>query len=312
MLASSPEFMPCADRHPRQTGAAIVTAMLAVLLVASIAAALLADLGQSIDVGSGLHDQAQARQLARGAVDWARNVLADDKKRSTVDHAAELWATPVPPIPVEEGEIGGEIVDLSGRFNLNNLAPQGKADDTAAAQFERLLVALGIAPQRAQALRRAVLARLVSAGEDAGPVPGSDRSAVSGPLLDVAELAALPGFDAPTLARLGPFVAALRSPSKINVNTAPAEVLQAVIRGLELADARALVAERERAWFRHLGDLQGRLPPGASLDASASLDVQSSFFLVTSRARYGRAMVKIEALLERSHTWPEVVWLRIP
>lgn len=290
--------------------------MLAVFLVAGIAASLLADLGRTIDGSSGLSDQAQARQLARGAVDWARNVLADDKKRTSVDHAGELWATPVPPIPVEDGEVSGEIVDWSGRFNLNNLAPRGKADYTAAGQFERLLAALGIEPGRAAAMSRALLARLVTVRESpsasAASLQGMGYAAGRGPLLDVAELHAVPGFDAAIVARLRPVVAAVRAPSRINVNTASAEVLHAVTTGLDLATAGALVAERERAWFRNLGDLQGRLPAGASLSAVSGVDVRSTHFLVTGRARYGRAMVKVEALLERVDTWPEIVWLRTP
>ena len=302
-------------RHPSQRGAAIVVAMLAVFLVAGIAASLLADLGRTIDGSSGLSDQAQARQLARDAVDWARNVLADDKKRTSVDHAGELWATPVPPIPVEDGEVSGEIVDWSGRFNLNNLAPRGKADYTAAGQFERLLGALGIEPGRAAAMSRALLARLVTVRESPSASTASLQGmgyAERGPLLDLAELHAVPGFDAAIVERLRPVVVAVRAPSRINVNTASAEVLHAVTTGLDLATAGALVAERERAWFRNLGDLQGRLPAGASLSAASGVDVRSTHFLVTGRARYGRAMIKVEALLERVDTWPEIVWLRTP
>nr|MBL8457457.1 general secretion pathway protein GspK [Zoogloeaceae bacterium] len=77
--------MPCAD-FARQRGAAIILALLTVMLAAAIAAATIASLGRSIDSSTGLQDQAQARRLARGAADWARNVLADDGMRTTVDH----------------------------------------------------------------------------------------------------------------------------------------------------------------------------------------------------------------------------------
>jgi general secretion pathway protein K len=40
--------------------------------------------------------------------------------------------------------------------------------------------------------------------------------------------------------------------------------------------------------------------------------VQSRFFLVTGRARRGVAMVRMEVLLDRNETWPDIVWQRIP
>jgi general secretion pathway protein K len=92
----------------------------------------------------GRHDQAQARQLARGAVDWARNVLAEDASRSNVDHLGEAWAVKVPPTPVEEGEVSGELQDLSGRINLNKLVQIDGPTLQERDQFLRLLKLLGV------------------------------------------------------------------------------------------------------------------------------------------------------------------------
>ena len=38
-------------------------------------------------------------------VQWARQVLDDDARRSDVDHLREPWAVPLPPIPLDNGEI---------------------------------------------------------------------------------------------------------------------------------------------------------------------------------------------------------------
>ena len=96
----------------RQHGAAVILALLTVALVAGLAAASVGDLGVAMDQVTGRHDQAQARQLARGAVDWARNVLAEDARGSTVDHLGEAWAVQVPPTPVEEGDIAFDAPEL--------------------------------------------------------------------------------------------------------------------------------------------------------------------------------------------------------
>ena len=132
----------------------------------------------------------------------------------------------------------------------------------------------------------------------------------------MAELRLVTGFDEALVHRLTPFVSALPAPSRINVNTAPAEVLAAVVPELELNDARILVAERERAWFRDLADFSARLPSGAHLPsgaqpASTALDVRSRHFAVIGRSSFGSAVVRMEVLLDRRETWPSIVWQRI-
>lgn len=332
--------MRCADPHAtvrqghaRQRGAAIILALLTVVLAAGIAAALVASLGRSIDSASGRQDQAQARILARGAVDWARNVLADDAKSTAVDHLREPWTVQVPPTPVDDGEISGEIQDWSGRFNLNNLAPAGKRDDIARQEFQRLLQALGVSSGQAAQLSLALQQWMAVRGGESGEggedsADGSDtgddaqRGANEaqgstqgnrryGALADISELLLVPGFDAEMLARLRPYAAALPAPSSINLNTASSEVLMAITRDLSLDAARVLVAERERIWFRNLGDYQGRLPEGTTPSSPTRLDVRSRYFLATGRARHGKAMVRMEVLLDRKDTWPDILWHRI-
>lgn len=148
---------PTPLRRARQRGAAVILALLTVALVAGLAAAAVGDLGVAMDQVTGRHDQAQARQLARGAVDWARNVLAEDARGSTVDHLGEAWAVQVPPTPVEEGELAGEIREQSGRINLNNLVQADGPDLGEMDQFLRLLAILGVGDSQALDLRAALL-----------------------------------------------------------------------------------------------------------------------------------------------------------
>jgi general secretion pathway protein K len=58
---------------------------------------------------------------------------------SQTDHLAEIWATELPGLPIEGGgEVFGSIVDLQGRFNINNLVDQaGEADEASLDQFRR-------------------------------------------------------------------------------------------------------------------------------------------------------------------------------
>jgi general secretion pathway protein K len=296
-----------------QRGAAVILAMITVMLCATIAAAALGDLGHSIDSAAGRQDQGQARLLARAAADWARNVLADDAMRTTVDHSGEPWAVRVPPTPVDEAEVSGEILDWSGRYNLNNLVIDGKADPDAAVQFARLLGALGIHPVRATRLSVNLLDWITPLDPDSdGGTPRPDKTRPPrGPLLDIGELTLIPGYDAALVEQIAAFAVALPAPSRINVNTAPAEVLAAITDGIDINVARVLVAERERAWFKDIADFSVRLPEGAQPARGARIDVKSQYFLVTGRASHGSAMVRMEVLLDRQQSWPEILWQRI-
>ncbi len=65
-----------------------------------------------------------------------------DGRESKTDNLGEIWAKPVDYIPVDEGGLRGNVTDLQGRFNLNNLATQPSAagaKDRYLEQFNRLL-----------------------------------------------------------------------------------------------------------------------------------------------------------------------------
>lgn len=302
--------MPCVSPAlSRQQGAAILLALFTVAIVAMVAGALVAKMGQALDSHAGRHDQAQARLLARGAVDWARNVLAEDARTTSVDHLNEPWTIKVPPTPVEDGEVGGELTDLSGRFNLNGVAPNGRKDEKAIARFARLLTLFNVPPVQADPLARLLADHLQGSPPDTPAEEGARAAAVR--LLHPDELFAVPGFEAGLVERLLPHVAALPPDSPLNLNTASAEVLAAVIDGLEIDAARVLVAMREQAWFRDFADFTARLPSSATAPLPAGFAVQSRHVLVHGRARYGVAVVSLEVLLDRQQGWAEIVWQRI-
>ena len=128
----------------------------------------------------------------------------------------------------------------------------------------------------------------------------------------MAELALVRGFDQAARARLRPFVGALPRFTALNVNTASPEVLAAVVRELDLDAARALTAQRERAYFRNRADFLARLPPGAAADAN-DVATGSDFFLASVRVSIGGAQARGSALLSREQPgWPAVVWRKYP
>jgi general secretion pathway protein K len=273
----------------RQRGVAVVLAMGVVALAAIAAAAMLASQSTWSRHTELRAEHVQAQALVAAGVDYTRALLSEDRRVSSVDHLGEPWALRVPPVPVDNGELSGRIEDQQGAFNVNNLYRNGNLSPTHVAQFRRLLEILGLPDSLADAVL-----------------------ALNRPLIDVAELALVPGFDAAVRARLRPFITALPRYSSVNVNTATPEVLAALVRDLELEDARALAEQRNRAYFRNLSEFLMKLPPGAAVDGN-DITTASQYFIATVRVTIGEAQARGTALLAReSNAWPTVVWRKYP
>ncbi len=296
-------------------GAAIVMAMLLAALAATIAATLLWQQQRWAGEYERRRDQVQAQTLAMAGVQWARQILYENAPPSIVQ-LGQPWAFRLPTTPIENGSIGGYITDAQGRLNVNNLASSAAVATAAQLALQRLFAELGVP----NALLNAI-ADWVDADNQTTPNGGAEDSyylaqdppglAANAPVRRVAELLAVRGADPALIARLAPFVDALDAPTTVNVNTAPAEVLVAVVGGLDAAGATSLVASRTTKPFATLADFRTRLPPGNLSVDETTIAVASDWFVVTIEARQGDTVARARALLRRSTAagaWPDVVW----
>jgi len=299
-----------------QRGAAIVMAMLLAALAATIAATLLWQ--QQLWAGEyeRRRDQVQAQVLAMAGVQWARQILFDATRTSTVTHLGQPWAYTLPPTPIENGSIGGYITDAEARINVNNLATGGNASLPTRASLQRLFGILGIPVAALNAI-----IDWVDADDQVTPGGGAEDAyyqalavpglAANAPVRRVAELLSVRGVDPQTLARLRGFVEAVDAPAPVNVNTAPAEVLMAAIDGLDASAAAALVAARAQAPFASVADFRARLARPQLVVDETQLAVRSDWFIVTIEARQGDTLAHARALLKRTTNateWPVVIW----
>ena len=297
----------------RQQGVAIVLAISVVALAALVATAIMVSQSTWARQLELTAEHVQARAVLQAGADWARAVLADDRRVSSVDHLGEPWALRLPPMPVENGELVGQIEDQQGLFNLNNLVTDGKVNVAQLAHYRNLLATLGLPDVLAY-----TLVDWIDADSQPQPQGGAEDAyylaletpyrTANRPLIDVAELALVSGYDVSVRARLHPYVTALPGFTAVNVNTAPPEVLAAVIEGLDLGSAQALVAQRDRAYYRDADDFSKRLPRGVTANAG-EIGVSSDYFVATLRVTIGGAQARGKALLARPGTgWPSVIW----
>lgn len=303
-----------------QHGVAIVLAMGVVALAALVATAMMVTQSTWARQNELAIDSIQARTLIQVGVDWSRSVLSDDRRIGNVDHLGETWAIRLSPIPVENGTLSGQIDDQQSRFNLNNLLMKnGKLNLVEHAHFQRLLSILGLPPELADAL-----GDWIDADSEVQPGSGAEDGyylslqppylAANRPLVDVGELALVRGFNDEVRARLRPFVSALPVFVTVNVNTAPPEVISAVVDALGLDEARAVVQKRNQAYFLDRADFNNRLPKGVSA-ATENISCASSYFLVELRVVIGTAQARSEVLIAREDVpkadWPDLVWKKM-
>ena len=295
-----------------QRGMALVLVLLIVAAATTIAAFMTQLQGfwqREMENG---HDRAQARSIAEGGIDWARAILADDASADNYDDGREMWATKLPAIPVEGGEVQGTISDRQGLFNLNNLVKNGVVSTADLARFQRLLAILGLPQELGDTLvdwMDADSQRSENGAEDGYylGLPKPYRCA-NRPLSDLGELVWVKGFNAAVIKQLRPFVSVLpESGTPVNVNFAPPAVLVAMLPGLTLPQARQMARKIKSQPFQRISDFLQQLPKGVSPGGTLPLGVSSQYFRVNGYAIQGDSTSAIHALLYRSGIWAKLV-----
>ena len=306
-------------RASRQRGAALLTAMVIVTLVSTLAGAMVWQQWRAVQVEVAERARAQALWILNGAVDWARLILREDARTGGADHLGEPWAVPLAEAQLStflavdrdntddapEAFLSGSITDAQSRYNLRNLVEAGSGTAGAAEErvLERLLDAVGARSDLAPMIVRGLRAATLASGQSTGTELSTDP-----PLMpERIEQLAWIGLDAETLALLTPYVSLLPVRTTVNANTAPKEVLAAVIEGLDLASADRLIQARQRNPFRNVAELGALLPQGVSA-ATERVSVTSSFFEVRGRLRLQDRSVEERALVERRNL--DIVTLR--
>jgi general secretion pathway protein K len=295
----------------RARGAAIVLAMLIAALAAAVAVTVFADQQRWSRAVEHRRDQVQAQALVMAGVQWARQILDDDARHSDTDTLREAWAIPLPPIPLDNGEIRGAIVDAQARLNINGLGEKGATADLERQRLATLFAQRGGPTAALDAIADWIDVDTVvrdAGAEDAfyaaQTVPGLPPDA---PVVRIAELASVRGVTAPSLDAVAPFLSALPAGTPVNVNTAAPEVLATLVDGLDGDRLAALVADRASKPYASISDFRARLPKGASLASESALSVKSGFFYVTVEARQGETIARARALLSRSAGAPTAI-----
>jgi general secretion pathway protein K len=297
-----------------ERGLALVTALLIVSVVSVLAIGLSYSGALNFKRVETQTRLAQMRAYAQGLEGIALKVLSDDQRYAAAkDYPAEEWARGLPPLPVEGGMLGGKLIDLSGRFNLNALDASNPDAPLARERFARLLVALKLNPNVLPAL-----VDFIDADDDPTPGGAEDSQyarlepptrAANRPLVHVSELKRLIGCDVACYARLEPLIATLDPRTPLNINAAPVEVIVSLSSEMREAQAKTL------ALFQQNGYESADMFVARARDLGVSvlptqLGATSGYFLAEATVLLNGHSQRFESMIDRSGGSPRVVWRR--
>jgi len=308
--------------HGRQSGAALLAAMLTVTLVATFAAAALWQQWRGIEVEAAERSRMQASWVLVGALDWSRLILREDGRAGSVDNLTEPWA-----IPLEEARLSsflsaekniasdsleglpdallsGRIVDAQSKLNVLNLVDSGgKPAPASIVAFTRLFVLLGLPAQEVGVLTTS-LTRAISTSTDADS--GSDANAPLMPL-HTSQLVWF-GLSPSTVTALEPYVTVLPIRTPINLNTASAEVIYASAPLLDLASAQRLVEHRAGTPFQSPAAASALLAADKGQFVEDAQSVSTQFFEVQGHLRLDHTLIDERSLLQRDGLAVKTLW----
>ncbi|HEX9190908.1 MAG TPA: type II secretion system minor pseudopilin GspK [Candidatus Deferrimicrobiaceae bacterium] len=298
-------------------GIALLVTLLVLVLVVALAYEIFHIGARAAQTGAYGRDSIRCALLAEGGIGAARVALRQDARDNAYDTLDEIWSRPAPPIDLGDGTARVTIEDEERKINLNRLVlPNGNApDEQRLAIFRRLLDDLGVDA----AVADAVVDWLDN--DDTPRVGGAESAYYLGlpypyraknDLFDtVGELRLVRGVTPKVFEALRPHVTVLSS-GKVNLNTAPKEVLMSLSAGSDAAEggaidsptADAIIAYRMEHPFTKPEEIGNVSPYLRELYRRTRLrdivDVRSTAFRVRATGEFGDTSRTVDAIGIRS------------
>lgn len=306
--------------HRSEEGAALLTVLLIVAVMAVLAAAALEKLKLATHLTSNGAAIEQARAYALAAETVARFRIGDliqrDAARTTLEGD---WAGRAVPFPIDGGIATARLDDGGNCFNLNSLVDKGQdgvltARPIAMVQFARLMALAEIPSRDATAIAAAAADWIDS---DAVPLTGGaeDATYANAPMptrtantlmADASELRVVAGMSSPYYTRIRPYVCALpvTDLSAINVNTLrldQAPLLSMLLPELDPARARQAIDARPMRGFESMSAFWNLPPLTASPpsdDARGQVRMNTRWFDLTVVVELADAELEEHALID--------------
>lgn len=264
----------------------------------------------------------QAALLALSGESWAMRILRDDARNTDIDSLEEDWAQNIPPLPVEGGILTGCLIDLQGRFNINNLASytseqwEQELGNISSSNLDTYLNILALQELNSEDSRAAVVIDWMD--DDSDLIAGFSaedpeyramqppRMAANQLMVSVDEVAGLAGYSAAELVKLRPYITALPTVTPININTASHEVLAALIPFVDDWLIDEIVSNRPfedvQSFYEFVADTSSYLSTAEVSNQlpSALVSTDTEFFQLAAEVAIGGVRIRLESEIYRA------------
>jgi general secretion pathway protein K len=292
-------------------------ALLATMLAVALMTILVVDFTTSSALGyrsaANQADELRALYLARSGIQVGialleRDSLSDAQQKTPYDSLNDIWAVPIPPIPVEGGTVSVSIIDEARKLNINQLynLRSRQVDDKFAQVIARLFEGIGVSTD--------LIPIIVDwLDPDSVESPGGAEADYylglkppyeprNGPMPTIGDLRALKGVDDATFMQLAQYLTTAPE-MLVNANTASPEVLSALTPELSNGPdlVKEIIAARTLRPFLALTDI-GNLPGLGEFAAQLTplLATRSSYFTIIGQGEFAGARRRIYAVIRRN------------
>ena len=294
-----------------ERGVALIMALGIVAIIATWASTATYQDMVSVRRISNIQDEVRATMASESAFALVNKYLKLDAEESTTDSLEEEWAQEMPPFPIDEGVIAVKLIDSNRFYNLNDLVDdQGSPIAKNIEQLKKLFIQLELDPFIVEPL----VDWMDNNDMPYGSSGAEDMAYFEKPyhvknkrLDNWSELKLIPGFDYKTIQILKNHVtirpANNNGQTRININTASAEVLMTLFPNMSKVDADDVLETRP---YEKVSDYNGE--PWVAQGDVSRLSVSSNAFMVRTHASFGRANVREEYLLSRVGKNTALIW----
>lgn len=303
----------------RQHGVALVTAILMVAIATALATKMSWDNQLNMRRTESALNMEQARELAVGAETVAISII-DEQGQSFGNFLQDIAEPIVFDAGIEDialGTIQGQLFDMEGRLNINNLVIGGAAQTPVREQFLRLFNILASDYPNLN-FNPALLDTIIDwidpdtvpygagAEDDAYTALEPAYRTANNYLLDISELRAVGGVTPEIYAALLPHVIAIppgwcgnAGTSRVNLNFATPQVMVAVT-DVAPGVAEQMVAERDEQPWQELQDVS--LPADLLTAAEPYISVTTNCFALSVNVNVGSSTLTMYSLIDRAAT----------
>lgn len=301
-------------KNPNQRGAVLI----AVLALSALAAAVAMEVAYLARIEgervTNVRDRIQAEMFARAGTLVAEDVLFLDGK--TIDAAGDNWTEPIE-IKRPEGMIEVTIQDEKARFPLASLFREDqRLNLEAKSGFERLVAGVGLSADVVDAIIDYVdpddVVFLKGAESEYYGSLDPPRKALNRPFVSLDELSFVRGLEGLPGQQLMN-ICTLNTDGKVNINTASAPVLSALMPTLTKMKAARIASRAQVFPFKSVGELRDAVGlENREMEVMARLaTVKSDVFRIESTGISGNVEVIMVSIVLRSNEGFQVLSRRI-